>query len=614
MVVFNPIWDDIIRFVEDKTGTKYTYADLTWDVTKKEYEGDFTLVVFPMTRIFKKKPDEIASEIGEFLVDKNRFISNFNVIGGFLNLSLETDFWAFALQQILSIPAYGKGETKGVKVMVEFSSPNTNKPLHLGHIRNILLGWSVAKILEKAGYDVIKTQIVNDRGIAVCKSMLSWQKFGEGITPTSSGMKGDHLVGDFYVKFDRKLMEEYQNWQQTDEADKVFTESGAGGDPTDFFKQFKNDYFNRYSVLGKEARQMLLRWEQKEADTIGLWKMMNQWVYEGFDVTYQRLGVSFDHIYYESDTFLKGKDIVDEGLQQGIFNREPDGSVWVDLTDVKMDKKILLRSDGTALYITQDMGTAEIRYEDHQATKMVYVVGDEQDYHFKVLFEVMKRMKRPYSNDLFHLSYGMVDLPTGRMKSREGTVVDADDLMDEVFKVAKNAALERIGETQEANIIPDAEINKIALSALKFFILKVNPQKRMVFNPEESLDMQGQTGPYIQNAFVRIQSIFRKVGDVQLIDQLTGHAAVTEYEKQLIGNMLAFPGVVEQAAKEYQPSHIANFAYELAKNLHKFYAEVRIIDEADPVIKNFRLNLLRKVAEILRESMRMLGIEMVEKM
>lgn len=614
MVVFNPIWDDIIRFVEDKTGTKYTYPDLTWDVTRKEYEGDFTLVVFPMTRIFKKKPDEIAREIGEFLLDKNRFISNFNVIGGFLNLSLETDFWAFALQQILSTPAYGKGETKGVKVMVEFSSPNTNKPLHLGHIRNILLGWSVAKILEKAGYDVIKTQIVNDRGIAVCKSMLSWQKFGENITPASSGMKGDHLVGDFYVKFDRKLMEEYQNWQQTTEAAAVYLESGNGLTREDFFKQFKNDYFNRYSVLGKEARQMLLRWEQKEADTIGLWKMMNQWVYEGFDVTYQRLGVSFDHIYYESDTFLKGKDIVDDGLQQGIFNREPDGSVWVDLTDVKMDKKILLRSDGTALYITQDMGTAEIRFEDHQATKMVYVVGDEQDYHFKVLFEVMKRMKRAYSNDLFHLSYGMVDLPTGRMKSREGTVVDADDLMDEVFKVAKNAALERIGETQEANIIPDEEINKIALSALKFFILKVNPQKRMVFNPEESLDMQGQTGPYIQNAFVRIQSIFRKVGDVQLSDQLTGHAAVTEYEKQLIGNILAFPGVVEQAAKEYQPSHIANFAYELAKNLHKFYAEVRIMDEADPVIKNFRMNLLRKVADILQECMNLLGIEMVDKM
>jgi arginyl-tRNA synthetase len=614
MVVFNPIWDDIIRFVEDKTGTQYTYTDLTWDVTKKEYEGDFTLVVFPMTRIFKKKPDEIAREIGEFLVDKNRFIRNFNVIGGFLNLSLDTDFWAFALQQVLNTPSYGNGETKGVKVMVEFASPNTNKPLHLGHIRNILLGWSVAKIFEKAGYEVIKTQIVNDRGIAVCKSMLAWQKFGKGITPASSGMKGDHLVGDFYVKFDRKLMEEYQTWQQTPEAATVYHELGKGLDLTDFFKQFKNDYFNLYSVLGKEARQMLLRWEQKELETIGLWKMMNQWVYDGFDVTYQRLGVSFDHIYYESDTFLKGKDIVDEGLLQSIFYKDPDGSVWVDLTDVKMDKKILLRSDGTALYITQDMGTAEIRFEDHQATKMVYVVGDEQDYHFKVLFEVMKRMKRPYSNDLFHLSYGMVDLPTGRMKSREGTVVDADDLMDEVFKVAKNAALERIGETQDSNIIPDEEINKIALSALKFFILKVNPQKRMVFNPEESLDMQGQTGPYIQNAFVRIQSIFRKVGDVQLTDQLTGHAAVTEYEKQLIGNILAYPGVVDQAAREYLPSHIANFAYELAKNLHKFYAEVRIIDEVDPAIKNFRLSLLQKVADILQECMGLLGIEMVDKM
>lgn len=614
MVVFNPIWDDIIGFVEDKTGTKYTYADLTWDATKKEYDGDFTLVVFPMTRIFKKKPEEIAREIGEFLADKNRFIRNFNVIGGFLNLSLETDFWVFALQQILNTPGYGKGENKGVKVMVEFSSPNTNKPLHLGHIRNILLGWSVAKILEKAGYDVIKTQIINDRGIAVCKSMLSWQKFGEGITPASSGIKGDHLVGDFYVEFDRKLMEEYQNWQKTQQASTIYLELGKELDQEDFFKQYKNEYFNLHSGLGREARQMLLSWEQNEKDTIRLWKMMNQWVYDGFDVTYRRLGVTFDHIYYESDTFLKGKDIVEEGLKNGIFYREPDGSVWVDLTDVKMDKKILLRSDGTALYITQDMGTAEIRYEDHQATKMVYVVGDEQDYHFKVLFEVMKRMKRPYSNDLFHLSYGMVDLPTGRMKSREGTVVDADDLMDEVFKVAKNAALERIGETQDANIIPDEEINKIALSALKFFILKVNPQKRMIFNPEESLDMQGQTGPYIQNAFVRIQSIFRKVGDVQLTEPLTGHVNITEYEKQLVGNIISYPVVVEQAAREYLPSHIANFAYELAKNLHKFYAEVRIIGEENPAVKNFRHSLLRKVAEILEECMQLLGIEMVDKM
>ncbi len=614
MKVFYPIWDDIIRFVEEKTGYRYNYSDLTWDVTKKEYEGDYTLVVFPMTRIFKQKPDDIARETGEFLKAQNRFISDFNVIGGFLNLNLEADFWGFALQQILEDKQYGDGQNIGVKVMVEFSSPNTNKPLHLGHIRNILLGWSVSAILEKAGYEVVKTQIINDRGIAVCKSMLAWQKFGEGMTPESSGIKGDHLVGKFYVTFDKKLMEEYQNWQLTPEASAVYLESANGLDESTFFKQYKNEYFNRYSELGREARQMLLQWEQNEAETIGLWKKMNHWVYEGFDVTYRRLGVHFDHIYYESETFLKGKDIVEEGLQKGIFHREPDGSVWVDLSDVKMDKKILLRSDGTALYITQDMGTAEIRYHDHQATKMVYVVGDEQDYHFKVLFEVMKRMKRPYSDDLFHLSYGMVDLPTGRMKSREGTVVDADDLMDEVFKVARNAALERIGETQDSTIIPDEEINKIALSALKFFILKVNPQKRMVFNPEESLDMQGQTGPYIQNAFVRIRSIFRKAGDVQLNDQLTAHPAVSEYEKQLIGNIIAFPGVVEQAAKEYQPSHIANFAYELAKNLHKFYAEVRIIDETDTGIRNFRLNLLRKVAEILEECMRMLGIEMVEKM
>ena len=394
--------------------------------------------------------------------------------------------------------------------MVEFSSPNTNKPLHLGHIRNILLGWSVSKILDAAGYDVITTQIVNDRGIAICKSMLAWEKWGNGITPLNSGKKGDFLVGDFYVKFNTEFLNEYTEWQKTEEAKKKFKNQEKYSDIKEFFSEYKNDYFNEYSKLGSEAREMLLKWENKDPKTMKLWKDMNSWVLTGFDETYKELGVKFTQSYFESETYILGRSIVEEGLKKNVFYKEKDGSIWVDLTDVNMDKKIVLRSDGTSLYITQDIGTAELRYKDFGTEKMIYVVGDEQEYHFKVLFEIMKRLEKPYSEDMYHLSYGMVELPTGKMKSREGKVVDADDLIHQMTLEAK-ANAEAKGVISDASEEERNEINrKIGMAALKFFILKVNPKRRMIFNPEESVDLQGQTGPYIQNAYVRIKSILRK--------------------------------------------------------------------------------------------------------
>lgn len=613
MSTLHKLKNDISKAINVLTGQEIAPANLTLTPTKKEFEGDYTLLVFPLSRYFGKRPEETAEIIGDYLKNNSEIIDNYNVIKGFLNLGFSNDYWISALKEMKNTRDYGKGKPKSKKVMVEYSSPNTNKPLHLGHIRNILLGWSVSHILEKAGYEVIKTQIVNDRGIAICKSMLAWQKWGEGITPESSGKKGDFLVGDFYVLFDKKFNEEYREWQKTDEAKKIFEEKNEGLDENDFFKKYKNEYFNQYSILGAEAREMLLKWEKKVPEVMKLWEMMNSWVLQGFEETFKKLGVDFDKSYFESDTYQLGKDIVEEGLEKSVFYKEDDGSVWIDLQDVNMDKKIVLRSDGTSVYITQDMGTADLRFEDFGTEKMIYVVGDEQEYHFKVLFEIMKRLKRPYAGDMYHLSYGMVELPTGKMKSREGKVVDADDLIAEVILEAEKSAKER-GELENTTEEEKAAIyEKIGMAALKFFILKVNPKRRMIFNPEESVDLQGQTGPYVQNAYVRIKSIIRKAGKMEIKD-FSDYAGINEYEKSLISTLSDYPGLIQQAAEELEPSAIANYAYNLAKKYHKFYSEVRVLSAETEAAKNFRIALSNMVAYILSDAMKLLGIDMPERM
>jgi len=516
--------------------------------------------------------------------------------------------------KILNNNDYGNFNRKGEKVIVEFSSPNTNKPLHLGHIRNILLGWSTNKILNAAGYDVVKTQIINDRGIAVCKSMLAWQLYGHGETPESSVIKSDHFVGKYYVLFDQKLKEEYRVWQDSDEA-KHLLEVGqkAEEDSDSFFKRIKNQYFNEYSDLGYQAKSMLIKWEDGDAEIRKLWAQMNDWCYQGFDDNYEKLGVDFDLLYYESETYLLGKSAVDKGLEEKVFYRNKDGSVWVDLEDVGMDQKLLLRSDGTSVYITQDLGTAQKRFEDHGCEKMIYVVGDEQEYHFKVLFETLKKLKEKYASGLYHLSYGMVDLPSGRMKSREGTVVDADDLIKDVIEEARESAMERGDIATLSDVQKENLFRQIGLGALKYFILKVDPKKRMIFDPKESVDMQGQTGPYIQNAFVRIKSIIRKLDQEEVIGDINKYNP-EKLELSIIQKLASYPAEVLTAAKNYDPSKIAGYAFELAKIFHKFYHDLRILTAETDDAKRFRLDLCFCTAKVLEHSMDLLGIEMPERM
>jgi len=567
-----------------------------------------------LVKQLKKSPKEIGDTLGQWMLTNEPLVTGFEIIQGFLNLTFSNEFWQRIFFEINDTPEYGYFPPNGKKVLVEFSSPNTNKPLHLGHIRNILLGWSCSKILVANGYSVIRTQVINDRGIAVCKSMLAWQKFGQGSTPDTTGIKGDHFVGDYYVLFEKIFMEEYSIFQQSDEGVALFESNRKDSqDSASFFKEYKNKYFNDYSLLGTEAKQMLLKWEANDPDTITLWKKMNQWVYDGFSATYEKLGVQFDSLYYESDTYLLGKKAVEEGLAKSVFYQEDDGSVWVNLEDVGMDRKIVLRSDGTSVYITQDIGTAQQRYADFGIDKMVYTVADEQDYHFKVLFEILKRLGEPFAAGLFHLSYGMIDLPTGKMKSREGTVVDADDLIDEVVQEARNMSTER-GEIAS---LPDVEkemiLHKIGLGALKFFIIKVQPKKRMIFDPKESVDMQGQTGPYIQNAYVRIQSIKRKASESLLLNY-DAYKEINEQEKSLIKQLVNFPDVVAEAGTLYDPSSVANYAYALAKEFHRFYHDVRILNGETDAAKSFRIQLSTKVGEVLKSSFDLLGIEMPDRM
>ena len=588
MQLFDSIKKEVAEFMKSEYGHEIASTSVLINTTKKEFKGDYTVVVFPFTKITKRKPEEIGTEIGTYLKEALPIVDGFNVIKGFLNLELNDSHWFDLINENWNNKTYGKSTSKNSRVMVEFSSPNTNKPLHLGHIRNILLGWSCAKILEAAGYEVVKTQVINDRGIHICKSMLAWKKFGNGETPESSETKGDHLIGKYYVL--------YSSIEKQQKEDLI----AAGNE-------------NVEPAILTEVREMLVKWEANDPEVIALWKTMNGWVFDGFEQTYNALGVSFDTNYYESKTYLLGKEYVEQGLNDGLFAKKEDGSVFVDLTDAKMDTKTLLRADGTSLYITQDIGTAQLRYEDFNVDKMIYVVGDEQNYHFKVLFEILKRLKMPYANGLFHLSYGMVDLPSGKMKSREGTVVDADKLIAEVIQEAEKNAEERGGITGVDDSAKKGIYERIGMAALKYFILKVNPQRRMLFDPKESVDLQGNTGPYIQNAYVRIQSVLRKTGEASP-ELAKKYNNILPAEKEIAILLAHFQSAILDAAKNYDPSILASYCYDLAKAYHKFYHDVQIMRAETEEAKSFRIELSQFTASVLESGMSLLGIEMPERM
>ncbi len=597
-------------------GETVEQAKVQVNLTPSDFTGDYSIVVFPFVKLAKKAPDVAAAEIGAYLQEHVKEVRAFNVVKGFLNLEIGETYWKDFLADALADPGFGRQMRNGRRVMVEFSSPNTNKPLHLGHIRNILLGWSCSQILDAAGYEVIKVQVVNDRGVAICKSMVSWLRFSDGQTPASSGVKSDHFVGDCYVLFEQKTKEEYTAWQQSAEAQAIVArDKKADQTEADFFKNYKNTWFNQHSALGGEVRDMLRKWEAGDPETIGLWKQMNGWVYEGFDKTYGDLGVAFDKLYYESNTYLLGKEIIDDGLAKQVFYRKEDGSVWVDLTDAGHDQKLLLRADGTSVYMTQDLGTARMRYDDFHCEKVVYVVADEQNYHFAVLFEILRRLGEPYAAGLHHLSYGLVELPTGRMKTREGTVVDADDIMAEVVRIARDQAGER-GEIEGLSEADKEEnLRKVGMGALKFFIIKVHPKKRMIFNPEESVDLQGQTGPYIQYSHVRINGLLQRVEKEQVdLSIWKDYTDCQGVEMELLKMLHEYPGVVLQAANDYDPSHIANYCYALAKAYHKFWHDLSIFNAETPAAKAFRLHLSTAVGKVLKAGMGLLGVEMPGRM
>ena len=562
--------------------------------TRSEFEGNLTLVVFPFVKAARKSPEQTANEIGQYMVEHCQAVEKYNVVKGFLNLSIGDGAWLSLLKAIDEDEHFGtKQATNDSKlVMIEYSSPNTNKPLHLGHVRNNLLGWSLAQIMEANGYRVVKTNIVNDRGIHICKSMLAWLKYGNGETPESSGKKGDHLIGDYYVAFDKHYREEVKQLV-------------AQGMDEEKAKQ--------EAPLIKEAHEMLVKWEQGDPEVRALWEKMNAWVYAGFDETYKKMGVGFDKIYYESQTYLKGKAKVEEGLEKGLFERHEDGSVWADLTNEGLDQKLLLRSDGTSVYMTQDIGTAEMRYEDFPIDKMIYVVGNEQNYHFQVLSILLDRLGFKWGRELTHFSYGMVELPNGKMKSREGTVVDADDLMELMVEDAYKTSME-LGKFDDMTEDERHEIARIVgMGALKYFILKVDARKNMLFNPEESIDFNGNTGPFIQYTHARIRSILRKaVQGAMSPVSLTG--PISPKEVELIQKMNEFGAVVEQAGKDYSPSGIANYCYELTKVFNQFYHDYSILNEPDEHKKAVRLMLAKNVAKIIKTGMGLLGIEVPERM
>ncbi len=581
--------------VKDLYGIEATEQQVQLQKTRAEFEGNITIVVFPFVKAARKAPAQVATEIGETLL-KNDLVEKYNAVQGFLNLSIAPAFWLGQLADIYADEHYGyltrqKEDGTQPLMMVEYSSPNTNKPLHLGHVRNNLLGYSIAKIQEANGWKVVKTNIVNDRGIHICKSMLAWLRFGNGETPESSGKKGDHLIGDYYVRFDQEYKAQIK-------------ELMAQGMDEETAKQ--------EAPLIKEAHAMLIKWEQGAPEVRALWQKMNSWVYAGFDETYKQMGVSFDKIYYESNTYLEGKTEVERGLKEGLFYRREDGSVWADLTKDGLDEKLLLRSDGTSVYMTQDIGTAKLRFQDYPIDKMVYVVGNEQEYHFKVLSILLDRLGFPFGKELVHFSYGMVELPNGKMKSREGTVVDADDLMAQMIQDAKEISKDKVNTLPD---ITEAEANEIArvvgLGALKYFILKVDPRKNMLFNPAESIDFNGNTGPFIQYTYARIQSVLRKAN----LQDATVHAtALNDKELGLIQRLTEFPSMVRQAGDEFSPAVLCNYAYALACDFNSFYHDYSILNEQDADQRQLRIVLSAAVAKVIRTAMSLLGIEVPERM
>jgi len=587
MEITQLIKEAVVKAVSKLYGQAVQEREVQIAPTRKEFEGNYTVVVFPFTKAAKKAPPAIAEELGTYLTENVADISGFNVIKGFLNLTISESYWAKYLESISAQENYGKYMPNGKTAVVEYSSPNTNKPLHLGHIRNILLGWSMSQILDAAGYDVKRVQIINDRGIHICKSMLAWQKFGEGQTPESLHKKGDHLVGQYYVVYNNEEKEQRAKLE------------AAGDSDTE-------------PQILQEAREMLLKWEAKDPEIRQLWETMNGWVYAGFEETYKNLGVSFDKLYYESETYLLGKSIIEEGLAKNVFYTEKDGSVWIDLEDVKLDKKIVLRSDGTSVYMTQDLGTAQERYKDFQMDTATYVVGDEQDHHFKVLFEILKRLGEPYADKLYHLSYGMVGLPSGKMKSREGTVVDADDLMAEVVNIAREESLER-GDV--SGLTPEQQQEswrRIGMAALKYHMIRVTPRKKMLFDPKESVDIQGQSGPFIQYSYVRTKSVLAKAGEWDI--DISTYQNPQPQEKDLLMLIRKYPDTIAEAAKNYDPSLIANYAYELSKSFNKFFHDVQILRAETQAGKGFRLTLTQMVGRVLTSALDLIGIEVPERM
>ena len=562
--------------------------------TRKDFEGDLTVVVFPLLKMSRKGPEQTAGELGEYLKVNTPEIESYNVVKGFLNISFSDGFWLGRLNGIIKDGSYGRFPSTGRNIMVEYSSPNTNKPLHLGHIRNNLLGYSVAEILKANGHNIMKVNLVNDRGIHICKSMLAWQKFGGGETPESSGMKGDHLVGKYYVAFDKAYKAEIK-------------ELMAGG--------MSEDEAKKEAPIMKEASEMLRKWEAKDPEVYGLWQMMNGWVYEGFDKTYKAMGVNFDRVYYESETYLLGKSLVDEGLKKGIFFRKDDGSVWIDLTADGLDQKLLLRGDGTSVYMTQDLGTAYQRFNEYNLDAHIYVVGNEQNYHFQVLKLILSKLGYAWADNIYHLSYGMVELPEGKMKSREGTVVDADDLIAEMVSTARDMSQE-LGKLDNCtDEEKDAICNMVGVGALKYFILKVDPRKTMLFDPRESIDFNGNTAPFIQYTYARICSILRKATEtgIQLKNEVGNMALVTD-EVELIKNLDEYPSVVKAAGDNYSPALIANYVYELAKEFNGYYHDYSILREENESVKLMRITLISQVARIIKDAMGLLGIDVPERM
>lgn len=599
MKIEQAIEASIASAIKELYGTEVEASLTQLQKTRKEFKGHLTLVTFPFLKISRKSPEQTAQEIGEWLSANSPYISGFNVVKGFLNLEIAGKCWLELLSDINSLPEYGiiKAADNSPLVMIEYSSPNTNKPLHLGHIRNNLLGYSISEILQANGNRVVKTNIVNDRGIHICKSMLAWKKWGNGETPESTGEKGDHLVGKFYVLFDKHYREELKNLQE---------------------QGMTKEEAEAKSSLMAEAREMLRLWENGDKDTVELWKKMNSWVYAGFDETYKVLGVNFDKIYYESETYLNGKDEVLRGLQEGTFFKKEDNSIWADLTGEGLDQKLLLRGDGTSVYMTQDIGTAKLRYDDYHIDRMVYVVGNEQNYHFQVLAILLDKLGFKFGKDLVHFSYGMVELPKGmgRMKSREGTVVDADDLVEEMVVTARETS----DELGKLNNCSEEEANNIArivgLGALKYFILKVDPKKNMVFNPKESIDFNGNTGPFIQYTYARIQSVLRKAAEtgINISDAIDNSIQPTEKEESLIQLLAEFAAVVKQAGDEYSPAVIANYIYDLVKEYNQFYHDHSILKEENEAIRNFRLILSLNVSRTVQKGMQLLGIEVPDRM